>query len=453
MPWKIGGGSREGSIMRRLTKFAARGAGLFVAASLITLGCERKPAPPAQGPALVTVSRPIQREVVDWDEYTGRLEAVEMVNLRARVGGFLETADFQEGAIVNAGQVLFKLDPKPYQAELDRAEAQVKQAEAQAENAATELVRIERLRAGGGGSEKEYQDARYAKLQTAAAVAAAKAAAESARLNLEYTEVKAPITGRASRKYVTAGNLITGGTASGTLLTTIETIDPVYCYVDADERSVLKYQQLSKEKKRVSARDTRIPCFLQLANETGFPHEGVVDFVDNRIDPNTGTLRARGVFPNPNGYLLPGMFGRMRVPGSGRYTAVLIPDAAIDTNQNIKYVRVVHPDDTVEARTITPGGLFGSFRAIESGLSPDERIVVNGLQRAIPGLKVEPQEVPMDVTGFKGLASGSPATQELPATRSLPATVPTGADPTAGTLNTTAATTRPTTRPTGGAGR
>jgi RND family efflux transporter MFP subunit len=238
-----------------------------------------------------------------------------------------------------------------------------------------------------------------------------------------------------SQKRVTPGNLITGGTASGTLLTTIESIDPIYCYVDADERSVLKYQQLSREKKRVSARDTRIPCFIQLANETGFPHEGLVDFVDNRMDPGTGTLRARGVFNNANGFLLPRMFARMIVPGSGRYTAVLIPDAAIDTAQSIKFVRVVQPDGAIEARPITPGGLFGAFRAIESGLTTHDRIVVNGLQRAIPGTRVRPQEIPMDLSGLRVLMPGDPAaTQDLPATRRLSTTAATGP----------AATTRPT---------
>jgi RND family efflux transporter MFP subunit len=427
-------------------------AALIVSAGLAgggLAGCKRESAQPPMGAAVVTVSRPIEREVIDWDEYTGRTAAVDSVELRARVGGFLEAADFQEGALVEAGQLLFKLDPKPFQAELDRAVAQVAQAKAQAENAASELGRIEKLRGGGGGSEKEYQDARYAKLQADAAVTAAQAAANSAGLNVEYTQIKAPIAGRVGRKLVTPGNLITGGTASGTLLTTIESVTPIYCYFDVDERTVLKYQQLSKEKKRVSARDTRIPALLQLANESGHPHEGVVDFVDNKIDPSTGTLRARGVFDNPNGYLAPGLFGRLRIPGSGRYKAVLVPDAAVDTNQNIKFVRVVGADDVVQPRTVTLGGLFGGYRVVESGLTAGERIVVNGLQRAIPGTKVQPQEVPPDVSAFKGLAPGSPATQELPATRT-PTTAPAGAngDGSAATLNTAPTTRGATTRPT-----
>jgi RND family efflux transporter MFP subunit len=412
-------------------------------------GCDQKPAPQTPPPAKVTVARPVEREVIDWDEYTGYLAAVETVELRARVGGFVEKADFQEGQFVDEGQVLFEIDPQPYQAELDKAVAQVGQAEAQFENAASEFTRIERLRAGGGGSEKEFQDARYNKMQANAAVAAAKANAESARLNLEWTKVKAPIHGRISRKLITPGNLITGGTASGTLLTTITKVDPVYCYIDADERSVLKYQKLAQEKKRVSARDARIPAFLALANETGFPHEGVIDFVDSHVDPTTGTLRARGVFPNPNTLLLPGFFARLRIPGSGRYRARLVPDSAIDTNQNIKFLRVLSADDKVTVRPVKPGSLFGEFRVIEEGLNGGERIVINGLQRAIPNTKVNPTEVALDVSKVGLTAPGSAASHALPPTRAMPASAPTGPGASSAAMLNTAGRTRPTTRPAG----
>ena len=425
---------------------------LVVGGAAVAGGCDRKAPPPPPQPAAVTVARPVSREVIDWDEYTGYLAPVEIVDLRARVGGFVEKAEFQEGQDVEAGQVLFEIDPKPYQAELDRAVAQVAQAEAQAENAATEFTRLERLRAGGGGSEKEYQDARYNKMSTAAAVAAAKAAAETARLNLEWTKVQAPIKGRVSRKFVTPGNLITGGTASGTLLTTITKTDPIYCYVDADERSVLKYQKLAQEKKRVSARDARIPAFLQLANENSFPHEGVIDFVDTHVDPMTGTLRARGVFPNKDNLLLPGFFARLRIPGSGRYRALLVPDAAIDTNQNIKQLHVLTADDKVMLKPVKPGSLFGEFRVIEEGLNGDERVVINGLQRAIPNTKVKPTEVALDLSGVRVTAPGSAATQALPSTRVMPASAPSGPDAAASaTLNTMSggggAATRPATPP------
>jgi multidrug efflux system membrane fusion protein len=417
-------------------------------------GCDQKPAPVTPPPAKVTVARPLDREVIDWDEYTGFLAAVETVELRARVGGFVEKANFEEGQFVNEGQVLFELDPQPYQAELDKAVAQVGQAEAQFENAASEFTRIERLRAGGGGSEKEFQDARYNKMQANAAVAAAKANAESTRLNLDWTKVKAPIHGRISRKFITPGNLITGGTASGTLLTTITKTDPVYCYVDADERSVLKYQKLAQEKKRVSARDARIPAFLALANETGYPHEGVIDFVDTHVDPTTGTLRARGVFPNPNGLLLPGFFARLRIPGSGRYRALLVPDSAIDTNQNIKFLRVLSADDKVTVRPVKLGSLFGEFRVIEEGLNAGDRVVINGLQRAIPNTKVNPTEVALDVSNVRVTAPGSAATQALPSTRMFPASAPSGPGAaSAAVLNTGNASregaTQPSTHPAG----
>jgi RND family efflux transporter MFP subunit len=233
---------------------------------------------------------------------------------------------------------------------------------------------------------------------------------------------------------VTEGNIVTGGSGvQGTLLTIITKVDPIYCYVDADERSVLKYQRLAQEKKRVSAREQQIPCYLQLANEPGFPHEGMIDFVDNHVDPNTGTLRARGVFPNADGWLLPGLFGRMRIPGSGRYQAVLVPDSAIDTNQSLKQVRIVRADNVVEVRAVTLGSLFGQFRAIESGLTANERIVINGIQRAIPGSKVDPKEEPLDTKGLVFTsAPGSPATQSLPATRHLPPVTQPATAPVAG---------------------
>jgi RND family efflux transporter MFP subunit len=221
---------------------------------------------------------------------------------------------------------------------------------------------------------------------------------DSAQLNVEWCRVTAPISGRISRKNVTAGNLInSGGTGSSnaTLLTTITSLDPIYAYMDVDEQSVLKYQRLAQEKKRVSARDTRIPCFLQLANETAFPHEGVVDFVDNRVDPTTGTLRARGVFANPGGVMTPGLFGRLRVPGSEPYRTLLVPELAVQTDQNQKYVLTVDAEDTVRITPITIGSQFGALRSVTKGLNGDEHIIVNGLLKARPGGKVKPQLAPM----------------------------------------------------------
>jgi membrane fusion protein, multidrug efflux system len=364
----------------------------------------------------------VQREVIEWDEYTGHLEPVETVEVRARVSGFIERADFNEGNLVKAGQLLFVIDPRPFEAELAQQQAEVQRAQAQRDFAANDFKRLENLRPTGGASELELENARQRLLEAEAAIAAAKAQVQAAQLDVEFTRVTAPISGRISRKNVTPGNLINGGAGQATLLTTITSIDPIYAYMDVDEQSVLKYQRLSLEKKRDSARDMQIPIFMGLSNETGFPHEGVVDFVDNRIDPDTGTLRARGVFTNPSGYLTAGMFARLRIPGSGRYVTSLVPDLAIGTDQDQRFVLVVDPEGTVERRVIKPGALFGRFRSIEEGLSPTDRIIINGLQRARPGAKVNAEETQIDASAVQMTAPGSPATQSLPTTRRLPST-------------------------------
>ncbi|HEY3242338.1 MAG TPA: efflux RND transporter periplasmic adaptor subunit [Phycisphaerae bacterium] len=388
----------------------------FLVSLALAAGCKRHEAPaPPPAPA-VTVARPVQREVIEWDEYTGRLDAVESVEVRARVSGLIISAPFGEGALVKQGDLLFEIDVRPFQAELDSRLADVAKAEAQVALAQVEFKRIKNL-LPDNATELEFDTAKANLQQAQAALAAAQAAVDAARLNVEWCRVTAPISGRISRKNVTPGNLITGGTGTGTLLTSIMSIDPIYCYVDVDEQSVLKYQRLSREKKRVSARDARIPCFLQLGNETGFPHEGVVDFVDNRIDPGTATIRARGVFPNAEGWLTPGFFGRMRVPGSGRYETLLVPDSAVTTDQSQKLLLVLGPDNTIATRAVKLGALFGELRSIESGLSPDDLVVINGQMQARPGTKVKPREEPISVASFQLTAPGSPTTQALPAAR------------------------------------
>jgi RND family efflux transporter MFP subunit len=212
---------------------------------------------------------------------------------------------------------------------------------------------------------------------------------------VEWCKVIAPIAGRISRRYVTPGNLVTGGNDQGTLLTRIASIDPIYCYVDADERSVLKYQRLSREGKRASAREAQLPCYLQLSDEKGFFHEGMIDFVDNWMDPTTGTMRARGIFPNPDAFLVPGFFARVRIPGSGRYRAVLIPDAAVMSDQSQKLVLVVDAEGKVVPRPVKPGALFGTMRAVQEGLTVEDRVIINGMLRARPGTKVTPTEAPL----------------------------------------------------------
>lgn len=380
-------------------------------------GCGEGDASAAPPPPVVTVARPMQREVIEWDEYTGHLESPESVNVMARVSGFIEETPFDEGSIVRKDDLLYVIDRRPFKADLDSKLADVERAESQQELAELHYKRFDKVRNTKAISEEDYDTAKAELSQAKSVVASAKAAAEVSRLNLEWTRVVAPINGRISNKVVTKGNLINGGVGQTTLLTTIQSIDPIYCYVDVDERSVLRYAQLAREKKRVSARDAKIPAFLQLENETTFPHEGVVDFVDNRVDPATGTLRARGVFPNPDRTLTPGFFGRVRVPGSGRYQALLVPESAIGTDQDLRFLLAVGADSTVQLKPVKLGALFGKLRCIESGIGPSDRVIINGLQSARPGAKVDPQEAQIPANLLILTAPGSPTTQALPETR------------------------------------
>lgn len=409
---------------------AAPAVGRFggVAIALLALatlaGCDRQSGaagPPAPPPPTVTVAHPVERTVAETDEYTGRLEAAETVEVRARVSGFIDSAPFEEGSVVKAGDLLFEIDPRPFQAEADRAAAEVTRAQAQLARDTSELARLESIR-GGAVNEKEIQDARYNKSASEAALAAAWAAMESARLNVQFTRVTAPIGGRISRKYVTPGNLISGGGAGGsaTLLTTITSLDPIYAYIEADERAVLKYQRLSREKRRQTARETKIPAYLALADEEDFRHQGYIDFVDNRLDPETGTLRARASFSNADGFFTPGLFARVRIPGSNPYPAVLVADEAIGADQAERFVLVVGPDDVVQRRPVTVGAAFEGLHVVE-GVRPDEWVVVNGLMRARPGMKVNPQQAPMPA---RPRAATRPATQPATQPDTPPSTGP-----------------------------
>ncbi|MBC8108022.1 MAG: efflux RND transporter periplasmic adaptor subunit [Anaerolineae bacterium] len=391
------------------------GFALLAITLLAAAGCKKEVVAAPPPPPAVTVAKPIFREVIEWDEYTGRLDPVESVEVRARVSGYIERADFHEGGVVKAGDVLFVIDARPFEAQLAKAQADVQRAQAQQAYSENEFKRLEGIRSSGVASELELENARQRMKEGEAAVASAQADVREMQLNVDWCKVTAPISGRISRKNVTPGNLVNGGTGNTTLLTTITSTDPIYCYIEADERSVLKYQKLASEKKRVSARDSAIPCFLGLSNETGFPHQGMVDFVDNRIDPATGTLRARGVFDNSDNYLLAGMFARVRIPGSGRYKTLLVPDAAVGTDQNQKFLLVAGPDDIVQYRLVKLGALFDGARAIEEGVTENDRVIINGRQRARQGTKVTPTEVAFDAN-ISLTAPGSPATQQLPPT-------------------------------------
>jgi len=405
--------------------------GVWVGVSLVILltltGCKRQQAAATPPPPNVTVARPIEREVIEWDEYTGRLEARDRVEVRPRVSGYIVEAPFEEGSIVKKGDVLFIIDDRVFNAELAAAQAQVAKGQAQVAYSANEFKRLQDIRPSGGASELEVENARQRLKEAEADVAAANARVDTAQLNVDWTRVKAEIAGRIGRKDVTPGNLVTGvgptSAGTATVLTTITSLDPIDAYMDVDEQSVLKYQRLSQEKKRISAREMQIPIFMGLSSEQGFPHEGVVDFVNNEINPDTGTLRGRGVFANPfPHYLTPGLFARLRIPGSGRYQAILIPDLAIGTDQDQRFVLVVKDDGMVERKPVKLGALFGRFRVVEEGLAAQDRVIINGLQRARPGAPVKAEESTLNPDDVPYTAPGSAATQALPTTRRLPST-------------------------------
>jgi multidrug efflux system membrane fusion protein len=374
-------------------QFKPSSLGSLAALCLLATACQKSSPPPARPPAAVTANQPAQREVVEWDEYPGRLDAVDMVEIRARVSGYLQSVQFKDGAEIKKGDLLFVIDPRPYQAELDRTAANVKQAETRLELASNDLTRAERLLKSKAMSEEEADSRRNAKREAEAMIQSARALLETAKLNFEYTQITAPVDGRIGRKLITEGNLVNGNQGQSTLLTTIVSVDPVYCYFDADEKSALKYQQMAREGKGDNMRGGQVVCELALANETGFPHKGVLDFVDNRIDAATGTLRVRGVFPNPSPdrVLQPGYFARVRVPGSGKYRTLLVPDQAVGTDQGQKFLYVINDQDTVEYKMVKLGPIIDGLRVVREGIRSNDWVVVNGLMSVRPGAKVAPK--------------------------------------------------------------
>src|ERR671910_986259 len=344
-------------------------------------------APPPQA---VTVAEVPEREVTEWDEFTGRLEAVDQVEIRPRVSGYIKRVTFDEGKEVKKGEILFEIDPRPYQAELARAEAELERARSAAALAASDVERAGKLVAAQAISREEYDSRTSAEAQGGATVRAAEAAVRTARLNLEWTRVRAPISGRVSNAMVTPGNLVEGGPPSATLLTTVVSLDPMYVYFDSDEQTYLRYASRARGK-GANWREARLPVYLGLANEEGFPHQGRLDFVDNQVDPNTGTIRTRAVFSNRSRALTPGLFARVKLVGNQKTKALLVRDAAIGTDQDRKFVLVVGPGDTLAYRPIVPGRLADGLRIVTSGLEAGDRVVVNGLMRVRPGMKVAPK--------------------------------------------------------------
>jgi len=330
----------------------------------------------------------IGRTVNEWDEFTGRIEAVGYVQVRPRVSGFIEKVTFTEGKEVKEGDVLFVIDQREYKDALDRAEAELTRAKTQAALAKSESERAEPLVAENAISREEYDARVSGSAEANASIQGAEAAVRTAKLNLEWTRVRAPISGRISRAEVTAGNVVQGGAPEPTLLTTIVSMDPVYVYFEGDEQAYLRYNQLARDGTRQSSRVARNPVRMGLANEQGYPHTGYVDFVDNQLNPNTGTIRARAVFGNKDRFFTPGLFARIQLLGSGKFDAVLVQDGAVGTDQDRKFVYVLKPDSTVEYRSVELGRIVDGMRVIRKGVVPDELVVINGLQRIRPGMKV-----------------------------------------------------------------
>jgi RND family efflux transporter MFP subunit len=378
--------------MKRTGHLLLAGSALSGAVALVA-GC-RGPAQAhaqmAPPPPAVSVAAVEERKITEWDEFIGRLEAVESVEIRPRVSGYIERVVFTAGKEVRKGDVLFQIDPRPYQAELARAEAELAQAHSAAALAARSLDRSKMLAAGDAISKEELDNRTGAAERGAANVQAAQAAVATARLNLEWTKVRSPIRGRVGRAEVTAGNLVQPG--GPMRLTTVVSLDPIYATFDADERSYLKYASRGAG----GPRDHRAPILLGTASEgQAFPHEGYVDFFDNQLDPRSGTVRARAVFPNPNRLFAPGLFARLKLVGGAAYQATVVSDRAIGTDQDKKFVLVVKPDSTVEYRPIELGRLVDGYRVVAGGLKAGEKVVVNGLQRVRPGMRVNATAVPM----------------------------------------------------------
>jgi RND family efflux transporter MFP subunit len=372
--------------------------GLLAVALTAMTGCgNHDDAAPKQGPLPnVKVAQPLSQEVTEWDEYTGRIEAVNSVDVRARVSGYLEKVNFKAGDKVHKGDLLFVIDPKPFTAQLNYAEAELERAKSRHELAKNDLARAERLFRAKAISEEEH-DARSKGLREAvAAVQSAQANVYTARLNLEFTQVHSPIDGRIGRELITAGNLVNGGGGDATLLTFIVSTDPVYVYVDADERSALKYRRQAQQEGRGSLEDEKTPVQLAVADEVNFPHQGYLDYVSPREDTATGTVTLRGVFPNQDELLSPGFFARMRVRGSAPYPAILVPDRAIGTDQAQRFVWVVNQDNQVEYRKVELGAHIGQSRVITQGLKPEEWTVIEGIQRIKPGAKVNPERISLN---------------------------------------------------------
>ena len=376
---------------RRLLALGATGA---IALTLLA-GCDGGHAAEQMPPPEVGVAEVPVRPVQQWDEFSGRIEAVESVELRPRVSGYIESVNFREGQEVKKGDVLFTIDDRTYRAELARAQAALARARAQAEVSRSEAERARVLSQEQAISVETWEQRRAAAEQARADLAAAQAAVDAAKLDLEWTRVRAPIDGRAGRALVTAGNLVSADNGAS-VLTTLVSLDKVHVHFDADERSFLRYAELARSGKRASEREGTLPVQVALANEDGFPHRGTIDFLDNQVDRSTGTIRARAVLDNADRRFTPGLYARVRLPGSGRFEAALVDDKAVLTDQDRKYVYVVDEEGKAQRRDVVVGRLVEGLRIVEQGLQAGDKVIVKGVQKVFfPGMPVQAQAVAM----------------------------------------------------------
>jgi multidrug efflux system membrane fusion protein len=357
----------------------------------------------------VTVAEVFSRDISEWDEFTGRVEAVHVVAVRPRVSGYVSAVRFQEGAIVRRGDLLFQIDPRPFQVEVNRLVAEVSRARATVRRAASELQRAERLAAENAMSHEEQERRESAAQESAAQASASEAALAAAQLNLEFTKVTSPIDGRVGRAIVTEGNLVSTGPGEATQLTTVVSLDPIYASFDADEQTFLRYGDLARAGKRTGAGQAGLPVQLVLTGDQASPREGKMNFLDNQVDPTTGTIRGRAVFRNADKGLTPGLFVRLRLPGTGTYRGVLIQDRAVGTDLDKRFVFVVGKGRTIQYRAVTLGPLVEGLRVVRSGLAPGDLVVVSGLQRVRPGVQVDPVTVPMSSDPTDTAAPGGAA--------------------------------------------
>jgi multidrug efflux system membrane fusion protein len=392
--------ARPGIARPGITRRGIRsGSGLPIAAlalsalvAAIATACSNSQAAPIDTapPPDVSVATVLSKNVRQWDDFTGRVVAVQTVDLRPRVSGYVDSVAYKEGQEVRKGDLLFRIDPRPYRAALDRAQADLERARSEAHLAQTQDARAQSLVEAKAISKEEFETRRAATTQGNASVHAAEAAVATARLDLQFTEVRSPIDGRAGRAMVTAGNL---AQADATLLTTVVSLDPMYVYFDSDEQSYLRYNELARKGERAASRNA---VRVGLSNETGYPHAGTVDFTDNQVDPTTGTIRARAVLPNPERMFTPGLFARVQLEGSATFKAMLVDDKAVLTDQDHKYVYVVGPKNAAVRKDVVLGRMIDGLRVVTSGLEPDDRVIVDGVQKVFfPGMPVSPKTVAM----------------------------------------------------------